>query len=136
MTTQTHEHVSGRRVLLVESEPPVAYILQRALEGMGCSVVVSSDGLEALARGSGDDFDLAIVAHHLPGLLGTEVLTGWRTAGVDHPVIILSEVASEEAVVRALDLGASDFIAKPFRVGEVLARARAVLRDRHRTLSL
>lgn len=110
------------RILLVEDQRPVAILLQRALQGQGHRVTVVADGLEAHEALQSGSFDVVLLDHLLPGMLGIEILEKAKADGLTLPILMLSGVAAEEDVVRALRLGAADFIRKPFSLREVLAR--------------
>lgn len=116
------------QVLVAEDEETIALVVSRSLESIGCDVTVARDGMEALVAGLEEDYDLAIVDHLMPQLNGMEVLQRWKRAGRGFPVIVLSAVTGEDDVVRGLDLGAVDYVRKPFSVRELLARVRVHLR--------
>lgn len=86
------------------------------------------DGLEAFEAGMDHDFDIALLDQVMPGLLGAEVLQRWSEEGVRLPVIMISGLTDEEDIVACLELGAVDFVRKPFNVREVLARVGVQLR--------
>ncbi len=115
-------------VLIAEDDRTVAYLLARSIEGLGWSVTSAYDGLHALALGLEQDFDLILLDMMLPGMLGPEVMQRWADAGRQSPVMFISAVHSDEEIVRSLELGAVDFIRKPFSVPELLARAKAHVR--------
>ena len=118
------------KILVVDDERAVAFLLTRALESAGCEVVSVSDGLEAYERALAEPFDVILIDHLLPGLLGQEVLQRWRQAGLQTPVIVVSGVSNEEDVVRSLESGASDYVRKPFSVREIIARVKVQIRDK------
>jgi DNA-binding response OmpR family regulator len=120
------------RVLVAEDEPTISLVVCRSLEAAGYHVVVARDGLQALETGLREKFDLAILDQRMPGLRGIEVLQKWREQGRHFPVMFLSAMADEEDVVRGLELGAVDYVRKPFSARELLARVRAHL---HREVS-
>ena len=109
-------------ILLVEDERPVAVLLERAFQGQGHRVTVIADGLDAYTALQNESFDIILLDHLLPGMLGIEILEKAKADGVTTPIIMLSGVAAEEDVVRALRTGAADFIRKPFSLREVMAR--------------
>jgi DNA-binding response OmpR family regulator len=115
-------------VLVVEDDRVVAYVVRRALEGVGCRVEVCEDGLDARALAAERSFDLVILDHHLPGMLGMELLSEWRRQGLNWPVIMLTGLATEDRVVDAFELGVAELISKPFSVAELQAKVRAELR--------
>lgn len=112
----------GASILVVEDSRPVSVLLQRALEGHGFRVTVVADGLEAYDEIRAGYYDLILLDHLLPGMLGIELLEKIRADNHDVPVIMISNVTGEDDVVRALRLGAGDFIRKPFSLRELLAR--------------
>jgi DNA-binding response OmpR family regulator len=116
------------RILIVEDEPPIAEFVQRGLEAEGYSVACAHDGEEGLALARTGDFALIILDVLLPKLSGLEVVKKVREADEAIPVIMLTALAETEDVVTGLDLGASDYLTKPFAFAELLARVRAHLR--------
>ena len=122
------------RILVVEDEEHLAEGLRWNLEAEGYEVVVAPDGLRAAellaARERG--VDLVILDLMLPGLSGFEVLRRARAAGDFVPVLILTAKESIEDRVRGLEEGADDYLVKPFRLDELLARTRGLLRRRRR----
>jgi DNA-binding response OmpR family regulator len=102
-------------------------LLSVALGAEGYKVVTAGDGVAAYELGSEHRFDLAILDHLMPGLLGREVLEKWKAEGLPFPVIMLSGVDEESTLIECLKLGAVDFIRKPFRVNELVARVALAL---------
>lgn len=118
------------KVLVVEDERVVSFLLTRTLEAAGYSVTAVGDGLDALEIGLSEQFDLVLLDQRMPGLLGLEVLQRWKAAGRDFPVIMVSGITGEADVITALDLGAVDYIRKPFSIQEVIARVKVRIRER------
>jgi len=118
------------KLLVVEDEERIASFLDKGLTAHGYAVEWASTGAEALRLGTGPDVALVILDLKLPDLDGFEVLAGLREQGVTVPVLILSARAQVADRVRGLDLGADDYLAKPFAFDELLARVRARLRSR------
>lgn len=118
------------KVLVVEDERVVSFLLTRTLEAAGYSVTAVGDGLDALEIGLSQQFDLVLLDQRLPGLLGLEVLQRWKAAGRDFPVIMVSGITGEADVITALELGAVDYIRKPFSIQEVIARVKVRIRER------
>jgi DNA-binding response OmpR family regulator len=117
-------------ILVVEDEPAIADFLERGLAAEGYSVTTASDGIEAGRMAKSEDLDLLILDLMLPGRPGSEVLADVRRAKPHLPVIVLSARGEADSKVSLLDLGASDYVTKPFSFEELTARIRAHLRDR------
>ena len=111
-------------LLVVEDEERIASFLDKGLTAHGYAVEWARTGAEALQLGTGPDIALVILDLKLPDLDGLEVLAGLRTQGVTVPVLILSGRAQVADRVRGLELGADDYLAKPFAFDELLARVR------------
>jgi two-component system, OmpR family, response regulator MprA len=119
--------VRGGRVLVVDDDPDVREAVETALELEGHSVTTATDGLAALKRLGQAEFDAVVLDVLMPNL-GFEVCRRLRASGNRTPVLILTARDSEEDTIRGLDLGADDYLVKPFALGELLARVRALLR--------
>jgi DNA-binding response OmpR family regulator len=115
-------------VLLAEDDAAIAEPLARALRREGYDVTVRGDGPGALAEASGGGVDLVVLDLGLPGMDGLEVCRRLRSEGVGLPVLVLTARADEVDTVVGLDAGADDYVTKPFRLAELLARVRALLR--------
>jgi DNA-binding response OmpR family regulator len=118
---------SGPTVLVVDDEPSILRSLKSVLSRESYSVVLAASGEEALRYAAEAKPDLVILDLALPGISGLEVcrsLREWFKA----PILILSVRDSESDKIVALDLGADDYLTKPFSSGELLARTRALLR--------
>lgn len=122
-TTET-SHPGPQRILVADDVEAVTTLLVTALEIAGYEVVVAENGQKAYELGVSGGFDLAVIDQLMPGLLGTEILERWQSEGVDMPVIMLSGVEDDEVVVGSLDSGAIDYVHKPFRLPELMARIR------------
>jgi DNA-binding response OmpR family regulator len=116
------------RILVVEDEPKIAASLESALAASGYQTRLAGDGEEAWFLGDTEDFDLAILDLGLPKLDGLAVLKRWRSAGRQMPVLILTARGAWPERVEGIDAGADDYLAKPFRIEELLARVRALIR--------
>lgn len=116
------------RVLLVEDDPQISRALGEAMRAAGWTVDHASDGEDAWFRGDTETFAAVVLDLGLPGLDGLTVLRRWRKSGRNMPVLILSARGTWSERVEGIDLGADDYIAKPFAVEEVLARLRALVR--------
>jgi two-component system, OmpR family, KDP operon response regulator KdpE len=121
--------VSGGRILVVDDEPQIRRALKTALAGHGYEVEVAENGEEALTRLPSWQPDALVLDLVMPDVDGIEVLRQTRTWS-DLPVIVLSARGQERDKVQALDLGADDYLTKPFGMDELLARVRAILRRR------
>jgi DNA-binding response OmpR family regulator len=121
--------VESVRILVVEDERKVASFIRQGLEEEGYAVDLVADGPAALSVFSaGTPFDLVILDLMLPGRNGLDVLREARTQGVKAPILILTARDRVSDKVSALDLGADDYLTKPFAFDELLARVRALLR--------
>ena len=117
------------RLLLVEDDSAIAEPLSRALDREGYSVVRASRGIDALTIAASEDhIDFVILDLGLPDIDGLEVCRRLRKGGLEAAVLILTARADEVDAVVGLDAGADDYVTKPFRLGELQARIRALLR--------
>jgi DNA-binding response OmpR family regulator len=117
------------RILIAEDEPRLASFLEKGLRSNGFVTTVAEDGAKASLMARDDEFDLLVLDLGLPGKDGTDVLRGLRSAGQRMPVIILTARDDVSDKVGGLEGGADDYVTKPFRFEELLARVRARLRD-------
>jgi DNA-binding response OmpR family regulator len=117
------------KVLVVDDEPGILHFTRRALEAEGYTVLTAADGAEGLRKATDQNPDLIVLDLAMPKLSGTGVLAALMAEDARHRVLVLSAVGDVEARVRCLDLGAVDFLAKPFAVAEFLARVRSRLRQ-------
>jgi DNA-binding response OmpR family regulator len=117
-------------VLLAEDDAAIAEPLSRALQREGYAVDVAVDGVAALERVRGGDVDVLVLDLGLPGMDGLEVCRRVRADLPDLPVLMLTARTDEVDFVVGLDAGADDYVGKPFRLAELLARVRALLRRR------
>ncbi len=116
------------RVLLAEDEPRIAADLARTLQAAGFVVERTANGEEAWFLGDTEDYDLIVLDLGLPGMDGLAVLKRWRSAGRNTPVLVLTARGSWVERVEGIDAGADDYLPKPFRMEELLARVRALIR--------
>jgi DNA-binding response OmpR family regulator len=116
------------RALLVEDEPTVAADLELALRNAGFVVDVARDGEDAWYKGEVEDYDVAVLDLGLPRIDGLSVLGKWRNAGRTFPVLILSARNDWTEKVAGIEAGADDYLGKPFQMGELIARVRALIR--------
>src|SRR5689334_7501993 len=117
------------RILVIDDEPRILNFVRRGLRGEGFLVEVASDGSEGLRRAVAESFDLVILDLLMPGLDGTAVLRGILARKPAQSVMVLSALTGTRSKVRALELGAEDYLAKPFAFDELLARVHARLRS-------
>lgn len=115
-------------VLVVEDDPDVNHLLSRILTQRDFNVYTATDGNTAKTYIQNQQFDIILLDVMLPKKKGTEVLTEIREAGNITPVILLTAIGTSDEVVKALNKGADDYIVKPFKVEELIARIHAVLR--------
>jgi DNA-binding response OmpR family regulator len=116
------------RVLVAEDKPRMATLLQRALYNEGHSVTLAYDGRAALELGRSPDYDVILLDVMLPFIDGFAVLKALRSERCHTPTIIVSARDAMSDIVRGLDLGADDYLTKPFALDVLLARIRAVSR--------
>ncbi|MEQ1614126.1 MAG: response regulator transcription factor [Hyphomicrobiaceae bacterium] len=116
------------RILIVEDEDLIAADLQRALVDAGYVVERSADGEDAWFRGDTEDYDAVVLDLGLPKLDGMTVLRRWREAHRTMPVLALTARDSWRDKVDGIDAGADDYLTKPFRMEELLARLRSIIR--------
>lgn len=116
------------RALAVEDDPRIARDLVAALSAAGFRVETASDGETAWFLGDTEDYDLIVLDLGLPGMDGLAALKRWRANGREIPVLVLSARGSWTERVEGIDAGADDYLPKPFRMEELVARARALVR--------
>jgi DNA-binding response OmpR family regulator len=116
------------RLLLVEDEDRIASFVQKGLSAHGYTVERVATGGQATSRAASREFDLLILDIGLPDADGRDVLREWRDRGIDTPVLILSARGEVRDRVEGLELGADDYLTKPFAFDELLARVRVRLR--------
>ena len=121
-------HAGPTRILVVDDEPAILRFLQTSLESQGYLVRTAANGRTALDLLRKNMADLMILDLGLPDMDGLEVVSRAREADKNLPIVILSSRDNERAKVAALDLGADDYVTKPFGIDEVLARIRTALR--------
>jgi len=117
------------RILIAEDEARIVAFLEKGLRASGYTTVAVSTGVDALALARDDSFDLLVLDLGLPGLDSHEVVRSMRSRGESMPVVILTARDGVEDTVAGLEGGADDYVTKPFRFEELLARIRLRLRD-------
>ncbi len=118
------------RILIVDDEPPIRRFLRTSLTAEGYQVLEAENGESALAELKRNNIDVLVLDLGLPGISGFDVIRALRESGSSVPIIVLSSRTDETGKVRALDMGADDYVTKPFGTDELLARIRAALRHR------
>lgn len=117
------------RVLIIEDEKRLADNVSRSLrESAGYAVDCAPDGSEGLYMAQSNPYDLVILDLMLPGIDGQTVLGRLRAAGLTFPVLVLTARDDKETVIKVLNQGADDYVSKPFDLGELLARVKALIR--------
>jgi two-component system OmpR family response regulator len=116
------------RLLIIEYETSLAAQLSDALTGAGYAVDAAADGGRGDFAVRTEDYDAVLLDLGLPQVDGLTLLRAWRAAGLGVPVLVLTARGSWHEIVEGMDSGADDYVAKPFRVEEVLARLRALIR--------
>jgi DNA-binding response OmpR family regulator len=117
-----------RRVLVVEDEREIADLVRLHLEDLGCEVRIVADGPAALARARAGDFDLIVLDLALPGLDGLDICRTLRGERIHTPILMLTARSTELDRVLGLEIGADDYLTKPFSMAELRARVKALFR--------
>ena len=116
------------RILLVEDEPAAAAVLAKGLREHAFAVDVAGDGRDALEQAAVNDYDLIVLDLLLPKINGLDVCRRLRAKGATTPVLMLTARGEPDQRVEGLDVGADDYLPKPYHFPELLARVRALLR--------
>jgi two-component system, OmpR family, response regulator len=116
------------RILIVEDEPALAFRLQQTLEAAGFAVDTAYDGENGWHLGDTEPYDAAVLDLGLPKLDGISVLSRWREAGRDLPVLILTARGRWSEKMQGFNAGADDYVTKPFEMDEIVYRLRALIR--------
>jgi DNA-binding response OmpR family regulator len=122
--------MTGVRVLVVEDEPAICRGLSDTLRARGFTVTTAADGERGLDAALEGAADLILLDVMLPKVNGYEICRAVRAHGIDVPILMLTAKGQEQDVILGLELGADDYITKPFRTAELIARMRAFLRRR------
>ncbi|KUM26803.1 two-component system response regulator [Mesorhizobium loti] len=117
-------------ILVVDDEPPIRKLLRVGLGSQGYAISEAPNAKAAIELLQTERPDLILLDLGLPGMSGLELLGKWRGDGLDIPVVILSSRTDEAGIVSALELGADDYVAKPFGMNELVARIRVALRHK------
>lgn len=114
------------KILIIEDEPSLMSFIEKGLIQSGYAIETANNGTKGLELAVSDSFDLILLDIMLPGMSGFDVIKNLRSLEVNTPIFIMSALTSTDQVVKALDLGAVDYIKKPFDWDELLARIRVV----------
>jgi len=115
-------------ILVVEDEPAIRTAMTDFLEFHGFQASQACDGPQAAELVAQKPFDLILLDLMLPGISGEQLCSRWRQGGLQTPIIMVTAKGQEKDKIQGLDLGADDYVTKPFSLEEMLARIRAVLR--------
>jgi two-component system KDP operon response regulator KdpE len=122
--------ISTVKVLIVDDEPPIRKLLRVGLGTEGYATTEAANARDAIERVKEDKPDLILLDLGLPDMPGHDLLRKWRDELLDLPILILSSRTDEAGIVKALELGADDYVTKPFGMKELAARIRVALRHR------
>ncbi len=128
--------MTGERILIVEDEPAVAMGLEYGLKSEGFVVLLAENGRRALALAESGEPHLILLDIRLPDISGFDVCKQMRTRGMRQPILILTARDEELDRVMGLELGADDYVVKPYRLRELIARIRALLRRAYGELAV
>jgi two-component system KDP operon response regulator KdpE len=118
------------KILVVDDEAPIRKLLRVGLSTQGYNLLEAENGRAAIEQVRAMQPDLILLDLGLPDISGHELLRRWRDEGSELPVVILSSRTDERGIVEALELGADDYVTKPFGMNELVARIRVALRHR------
>lgn len=121
------------KILVVDDEPPIRKLLDVGLSSQGFAVQGAPNAKAAMQFALENTPDLVLLDLGLPDMSGHELLAKWRAENVSFPIVILSSRTDEAGIVQALELGADDYVTKPFGMNELIARIRVALRHRLQT---
>jgi len=120
--------MSKRKILVVDDEHHILELIHFNLENNGFNVITCDNGEDAVKKVKENDFDLMILDLMLPGIDGLEVCKKIRNQGKNIPIIMLTAKGEESDKIVGLEIGADDYLTKPFSIGELIARIKAILR--------
>ncbi len=123
------------RILIIEDDTSLTELLSYGLEESGFSIEICNDGLEGLTLALQNIYDIILLDRMLPGVSGEEILKRIRLQSVDTPVIFITAIGEPIEKINGLDLGADDYLVKPFDIGELMARIRSVIRRTYKHFS-
>lgn len=132
-TIQGQRRSPRRRILVVDDEPQIRGMVSRALESAGYAIDSAGDGRVGLALALAGDYQLVILDLVMPHADGRDIIGRLRRDRPDEPVMVLSCLSDITTKVACLDMGADDYLTKPFSIDELLARVRVRLRDEHQS---
>jgi two-component system alkaline phosphatase synthesis response regulator PhoP len=113
-----------KKILVADDSETIRALLQTALESAGYEVDMAKDGVSAYELGTKGDYDLVVMDQLMPGLLGLDVVSRWHEEGTNVPVLMLTGVDDDRTAVESFDRGVVDYVRKPFRITELMARIR------------
>ena len=116
------------RVLVIEDQPKLAENMKKFLELEGYAAFAVNDGKEGFERAMTEEWDLIVIDINLPGMDGYTICAMLRQHKKNAPILMLTARAKQQEIVHGLDIGADDYLTKPFDLDELLARVRALLR--------
>lgn len=118
------------KILVVDDEPPIRKLLRVGLGAEGYAIAEATNAMNAMEKVKEEQPDLILLDLGLPDMQGHDLLAKWRNDLIELPIIILSSRTDEAGIVKALDLGADDYVTKPFGTKELVARIRVALRHK------
>ena len=118
------------KILVVDDEPPIRKLLRVGLTAEGYAIAEATNAMDAVEKVNSDRPDLILLDLGLPDMQGHDLLARWRNDLLELPIIILSSRTDEAGIVKALELGADDYVTKPFGTKELVARIRVALRHK------
>lgn len=127
-TSTSQVQTNCKRILVVEDDPDISHLLEINLKDIAFQVDVVNNGVDGLNRASNHDYQLIVLDLMLPGMDGLELCRRLRSQAINIPVLMLTARSSELDRVLGLELGADDYLTKPFSIMELQARVKAILR--------
>ncbi len=122
--------VSNVKILVVDDEPAIRKLLRVGLTSEGYTVLEAINARDAISQVAEEQPDLILLDLGLPDMAGHDLLAKWRSDALELPVVVLSSRTDETGIVKALEIGADDYVTKPFGMKELAARIRVALRHR------